>query len=343
MSHSYSYRAIQDYPEYSNPLNVGYVRSWGDQGTAPPPPPIRGNLVHVNPAFYQPPAPINNSSQTMMTKVIVNPKFFPSIQQNEVAVVKPKLEDSVNRAVLNSELTNVPAAGKTSVTTPFSKSNVKYSRSISTVGGKNCLNNIRNKYSWKRVDTPPMHQLSGSRQVFKHTGHLKVTRSPVKSIKSCVKLSSPQGSFANSRFKVDNRLKKKFAGKLANKMVRSPCLPKILQTKYRLIIKRTLKRSTVNRSFTNFSNFKARSMVVRNTIKKNRISNHHNNKSISNNKKKTPSAKNRKSNRYYNSTENQLEETLNNDDDDEEVEIAEKPSSVKSRKPIGSLPSFITL
>jgi len=59
-------------------------------------------------------------------------------------------------------------------------------------------------------------------------------------------------------------------------------------------------------------------------------------------KAKTPKKKELKiSKRYYNN-ETQIEEVK--DDEDVEVEITEKPSSsVKSRKPIGSLPSFITL
>lgn len=320
MSHYYPYQPVQDYPAYYFPLNAASVWSWDQPQTAPP---LRGNLVHVNPAFYPPPVPINNPTTT---KVIVNPKFFPSVQ-NEKTTVRPSPIVSSN-SVPDSKLTCVVAEKKLPSTTPVSKSIERYHRSVVNV-------NSRNKYSWKRADV----------QVIKPT-----SRSPVKSPKSFGKhkfnsskltsgprlSSTPLRPFSNSRFKVDNRLKKKFASKIVR-----PSLPKILQTKYRLIIKRSLKcnvararnlssRSTVNRSFTNFrSPLKTRSLVVRNSKK-----------IIS--KAKTPKKKELKiSKRYYNN-ETQIEEVK--DDEDVEVEITEKPSSsVKSRKPIGSLPSFITL
>lgn len=320
MSNSYPYEPVQDYSAHSYPLNAASIWSWDHQQTALPP---RGNMVHVNPAFYQPPVPVVNPTTT---KVIINPKFFPSIQ-HEKTVVEPSPAINVN-SVSNSRATQAVVEKKPLSAAPVLKPITKY-RSL------NVNINSRNKYSWKKADT----------QVVKPT-----TRTPVKSPKisskhkySAVKLmtsprisSTPLRVFSNSRFKVDNRLKKKFASKVVR-----PSPAKIVQTKYRLIIKRSLKcnvarirnssnRSTVNRSFTNFRTpLKTRSLVVRNMKK-------------TNSKAKAPKKKEPKSCKRYYNNETQIEETK--DDEDDEVEITEKPSSsVKSRKPIGSLPSFITL
>jgi len=337
MSYSYPYQPVQDYPAYCNPLNAASVWSWNHQQTVPP---LRSNLVHVNPAFYQPPTPISNPFSST-SKVIVNPKFFPRIQ-NGMAAVRPSPIVSSNIAS-DSKPTRVVVEKKPLSTLAVSKPIINHHRTVVNT-------NSRNKYSWKRPDELAVKPIIRSQLAIK-----PIIRSPLRSPKhsgkhkyNAAKLmtttrfcSTPIRPFSNSRFKVDNRLKKKFASKIVR-----PSLPKIVQTKYRLIIKRSLKcnisrsriscnRSTVNRSFTNFkSALKSRSLVVRNTKKTN--------PKAKTQKKKEPKT----SNRYYNN-QTQIEETKDaetKDDEDLEMEISEKPSSiVKSRKPIGSLPSFITV
>ena len=92
-----------NHPVIVNPhFNPNFVRQWTGQAL-PVPPPVRNNFVHVNPAFFQstnvnyPPNPPPNYS-----KIIVNPKFFPVVQQQEQHGVQVKSSIRVLHPSTNS-------------------------------------------------------------------------------------------------------------------------------------------------------------------------------------------------------------------------------------------------
>lgn len=81
---------MQMYPSYM-PYSTYAPMQYGAWNQTPHNPAVRGNLVHVNPAFLQQPhAPVVHQGSS--NKVLVNPKFFPQVHNaNLPATVNPPL------------------------------------------------------------------------------------------------------------------------------------------------------------------------------------------------------------------------------------------------------------
>jgi hypothetical protein len=318
---------------------------------------------------YHPPNPPPNYS-----KIIVNPKFFPVVhhQEQQSVAVQPTQslpEPKVSQCdyqlvpVAKPKVTSFKPAPINSKTTWTKPNPIRLSSSSGDRSRLklNLSNNphIKSKYKWKKVECSP-HKPK-SKQVYKlirKTPLLKPPKlatllmhrpaDPLKWRLTPPKLTStPLGSSSaigtkgfkprslKSRFKLDNRMTKK---KLNTKQSPSKNLPKILQTKYRLVRNKLANRSSVvgvNRSFTNF-----KSSLTRPNLKLNRLISA---KPVKKTVKVSKSAKKQRK-RYYDEEESKQQSAVEDTSVlDESVEIGEKPSGTKNRAPLGLLPSFITL
>ena len=311
----------------------------------------RDNISYVNPAFYPPPQVFLNHS--LRQKIYVNPKFFPSIRREVV------LGNIVN-GVLNVKDQHISCVEVKPVRLPAEnisqsslnnkeKSN-EHSAAFQTDFGKGLHAHVNNKYSWKRAQSSGQTNNAYLRpkDVFRlvRKSPLRSPKPPHKSRHIVTKLfspprlaSAPLHSSVKSRFKIDNRLKKKPIGKL---MRHSRALSsRVAHSKPHIVLKRSLKtnvsirnvnRAIVNRIFTSFKSPLSRSLVAKN---KRFVS------SKVKNVKAKKTVKVRSSKRYYDNKDKTVEETKTLPE--EELEIVEKPSNINSRKPLGCLPSFITL
>lgn len=372
--------------------------NWQWNYVVPGPPAVRGHYVHVNPAFFQPNVPPPPELPNRK-RIIVNPKFFPHVQP-EKNIGIPSNYQEVYRAerIVLVQKDEVPYMDRQAVQEkvkankqPISTLDIHNSEQIAQqqhtkpspirhLADRRKLtkfnfttNPVRSKYKWRKMESPlktiaikHAYKLvrkcvvkspklvnrftqRGQHYAFKTLTPPKLTSTPIE-----------KHSPANSRFKLDNRVlkTKKRTSKIASPRA---SLPKILQSKYRLIRNKCWKsnsltlgkfglivnrsvinrsiasRSVVNRNFTNFKSPLCTPLAHHSSRLQRLAVISKSNKTV----KKTKTSKKKKQKRYYD------EETKAKPDeevlDDVDVEIVEKPSGPKMRTPIGVLPSFITL
>lgn len=391
---------IGNYPPHYFHVNPASL-NWQWNQVVPGPPAVRGNFVHVNPAFFQPnvlpPPELPNPK-----RIIVNPKFFPHVQSEKNIGIPLNCQEvyHAERVVLvqNDEISSMDRqavqqkvkASKQPISTLNMQNSEQIAQQQQTKPSPirhladrrkltkfNFINNsVKSKYQWRKMESPlktiaikHAYKLVRKSAVkspkiinrFTQRGqhHIFKTLTPPKLTSTPIEKQPP----ANSRFKLDNRVAK--TKKKANKIA-SPrtSLPKILQSKYRLIRNKCWKsnsltlgklgsnhsivsrsvinrsiatRFVVNRSFTNFKSPLCTPSAHHGSKLQRLAVINKSNKSI----KKTKTSKKKAQKRYYD------EETKAKPDeevlDDVDVEIVEKPSGPKTRTPIGVLPSFITL
>ena len=287
-----------------------------------------------------------------------------SVQATTPSLTEPKVSQSDYQSVPVSklEVTSFKPAPINSKTTWTKPSPIRLSSSSGDRSRRklNLSNNphVKSKYKWKKVESSP--QKPNSKQVYKlirktpllkppklatlllhrPADPLKWRLTPPKLTSTPVGSSSAMGTKGSkhrsvkSRFKLDNRTPKK---KLSTKQSPAKTLPKILQTKYRLVRNKLANRSAtaVNRSFSNF-----KSSLTRPNLKLNRLISAKPAKKTA----KVSKAAKKQRKRYYDEEESKqqsaAEDTIVLD---ESVEIGEKPCGTKNRAPLGLLPSFITL
>lgn len=292
-----------NYPPHYFHVNPASL-NWQWNQVMPGPAAVRGNFVHVNPAFFQPnmapPPELANPK-----RIIVNPKFFPHVQpENNTGIsstsqevknlerVPIVLKDQsliLNRAVFQQEVKenkqplmtlkshNSQQIAQQCNTKPSPIRHIAERRKLTKL---NFINHpIRSKYKWRKMESP----LKAT--AIKHAYKL-VRKSVVKSPKlasfstnrtyHALRLLTPPKFTstptetqppANSRFKLDNRVTK--SKKKANRSS-SPrmSIPKILQNKYRLIRNKCWKSNnlTLTKSGINRSIVNHRSIVSRSVV-----------------------------------------------------------------------------
>lgn len=372
----------------------------------PPPPPQVGKLVHINPAFYRQNVPLNQPlcSNPVTKRIIVNPKFFPGVQSSSdpapvvqhqsvpaPTLVRQSPVRQVTYCTTDSplRLVRIQADPPLKTSTP---SNRQVKLRDPTIHNPHPATTVRfpvklpsakqskttSKYSWKKEEAQPDAEKS-SKPALKPTKTLKTRYRLIKlhqaRIGSPMVSSTPLKSTPTlrSRFKIDHRLKKKSTTK-SPKACRVRLLPKLLQTKYKLIRKNrrsslmgaggttpisrrpSLTSTPINRRpvlhpklrsrfasvSTSFTNFSPKSTLVRSTVLQRRKVNAKAPKSGTSSNKKA-SKKKPKSGRYYQTS---VDKSVDNNGvvsiNDDDVDIGVK-SQVPCRRPLGELPSFITL
>ena len=348
-------------------FNPNFVRHWTGQGL-PAPPPVRSNFVHINPAFFpssnvnHPTNPPPNSS-----KIIVNPKFFPVVHQQQQeqqtvlptqSVAEPKLLTHQNVVPAVKVTSFKPAAVLNSKTTWTKPSPIR----LPSTGDRSRLKlnfsnqpQVKSKYKWKKVESPNKPLSKHAYKLVRKTPLMKppklatlllhrpadplkwrltppkLTSTPVES--PVIGLKSYKHRSLKSRFKLDNRVGKKKAN---TKQSTSKLLPKILQTKYRLVRSKLATRTGVNRTFSNFKSSLSRTNRTLNRLALKPT------KSPSKKTSKTTKAKKKQRQRYYDEEESK-QQSGDTAMLDQSVAIGEKPSGRPNRLPLGELPSFITL
>lgn len=358
---------IPNYPtqQFLQPhVNPNFLRQWNQQFQRPMlPPAFRPNIVHVNPAFFNPSSDPNLPNPK---KIIVNPKFFPQVQQPEAAKVipttatteKPISKPSPIQAPKSVDSPRFPKLPQRPTSLP--KNKYKWKKSESPLKPPTPSKQTRYKLIRKAttVKSPKLSMLLLNKQLFVKPGLWlsppKLASTPIKS-PGIIKTTK-------SRFKLDNRKKKTVKPSLSSPaVVKQPVANnKIWRSKAVVKWYRNQQPPSsiiVNRSFTNFKSPLTRShlnpvLPPRGSRKLQRLfaaikpiksTTVHNKKNKSIDKpNKTKIRKTRK--RYYDEEETRSSQPSCKDETlGEEIEIAVKPSGAKERTPLGALPSFITL
>ena len=347
----------------------------------PGPSAIRGNFVHVNPAFFQPNLPPPNELSNPK-RIIVNPKFFPHIQ-NEMTTPVSTTQDILNveriplaQNVQLSNLKTIKMANQPkikSITQPTSNLKIENKALKSVlhlkpspirphVGDRSKLTKLnfsnspgRSKYKWRKMETPlkaatikhayKLVRKAPGTKLPKMASMLTLHAHDFKMLTPPKLTSTPiEAQSSNSRFKLDNRVRNK--RKLIKSSSPRASLPKIIHNNYQLIRNKCWKPNV------NLAKF----AVNRSTV----------NRSFTNFKsplcrplvhrgsrlqRLVNAVKPNKSTKKVKTTKNKTRKRYYDDEakakvDDEvldDTEIAEKPSGPKIRTPLGALPSFITL
>jgi len=293
-----------NYPPHYFHVNPASLNCQWNQAM-PGPSAIRGNFIHVNPAFFQPnmapPPELPNPK-----RIIVNPKFFPHVQPernmwisstscevNNVEIIPAVLRDqapNLNRVIIQEEAKEKKQpimALNSHNSQPIAQHNHMKPSPIRHISERRKLTKmdfinqpIGSKYKWRKMESP------SKATAIKHAYKL-VRKSAVKSPKltslstyraqhHTLRLLTPPKFTStptetqppvNSRFKLDNRVSKN--KKKTNKSA-SPrmSLPKIIQNKYRLIRNKCWKSKnlTLAKSVINRSIVNHRSIVSRSVV-----------------------------------------------------------------------------
>lgn len=291
------------YPPHYFHVNPASL-NWQWNQAMPGPSTLRGNFIHVNPAFFQtnvaPPPELLNPK-----RIIVNPKFFPHVQPERntgtssashevknVEIIPAVLRDqapNLNRVVIQEETKEKKQhimALNSHNSQPIAQHHMKPSP-IRPISERRKLTKMdftnqpmRSKYKWRKMESPLKAIAT------KHAYKL-VRKSVVKSPK-LASLSTHRAQYhasrlltppkftstptetqppINSRFKLDNRVtkNKKKATKSSSPRV---SLPKVIQNKYRLIRNKCWKSKnlTLTKSGINRSIINHRSVVSRSVV-----------------------------------------------------------------------------
>lgn len=369
-------------PHYTHVNPAKFNLHWNQAQAIGIPASTRGNVVHVNPAFLQSKIPLTNNMPNS-NRIIVNPKFFPHVQNEMLNGEQSAVHDNIN-----IKPASLPQIRQT-VTGPFKQQVVNSSRPLvsnhkmlmtqhltyhakpspikhvsdrnNKLSKLNTNGHARSKYKWRKTESPlksttikqkyklirlkgavnKSQKMMGMSNRFRSHHH----HDPLKMLTPPKLTSTPiETRPVNTRFKLDNR------GKSKKKVL----LPKILQTKYRLIrskisnkpvhvlttpVKFSANRSIVHRNFSNFKSPLSRPLVHRKLLRL--VNAVKTNKNTTKKTKSSPKKKTRK--RYYDDSEQIPKAKAEDEVLGCDVEIAEKPVGSKIRAPIGILPSFITL
>lgn len=354
-------QAIPSHPYPANAhVNPNFIRQWGQQAQYVAT--TRANVVHVNPAFFQP-QPLEVPSTN---KIIINPKFFPQVQPERIVVeTAPPIAHASSKPTLTAAATSKPSPIR-----PPAAANDR-----SKLGRLNFAQYpAKNRYRWKKADSPSKMASTTKQTLYKLVRKAPALKSPKLATllthrprysHSSKWLSPPKltstpiestSKGLKSRFKLDNR-KKKLVNRSVNKSLTKipvkPHTPKSHHVRNKswrpaALAKWYNQRVATKSNFTNFKSPLSRSPHVvlhRNgklqrlvaAIKPAKVA-----KKPTTQKATKPSkAKARK--RYYDETSSTREELHTTTLNDSDIEIAVKPSGSKQRTPLGTLPSFITL
>ncbi len=368
------------YP-HVNPVNLHWNLQWNQ--AKPGASTVRGNVVHVNPAFFQPKLTSLNGMSNPQ-KIIVNPKFFPHVQNEttpSTGLLSPTQDVLYAERIPPFQINHVSNLKSNKITNPQKSKatsqtilNVEKPRQvllhnmkpspIRHVGDRSKLTKLhfisnpsRSKYKWRKIDSPLKSVTI--KHAYKLVRKASVAKSP--KITNMLTLRAQHDIFmmltppkltstpietqpSNSRFKLDNRVRNKKKA-IKNSSSRS-LLPKILHNKYQFIRNKCLKSNNLN-----LAKFAINRSVNRSfTNFKSPLCRpllHHSSRL----QRMVNAVKPNRSIKKTKSTKNKTRKRYYDGEakaklDDEvldDIEIAEKPSGPKIRTPLGALPSFITL
>lgn len=367
------------YPHVS-PANLHWNMQWNQ--AIPAASTVRGNLVHVNPAFFQP--KFTSLNEVPHSKrIIVNPKFFPHVQNETTpAGLSSTTQDVLNAERIppfqNSQVSNLKSNKITNhqqnKATPQTILNMEKPRQvllhnmrpspIRHVGDRTKLTKLhfinnpsRSKYKWRKMESPLKSVTI--RHAYKLVRKASVAKSPkmanmltLRAQHDTFKMLTPpkltstpvEAQPSNSRFKLDNRARNK------KKSIKSSSprslLPKILHNKYQLIRNKCLKSNNLNLAKFAINRSVNRSFTnFKSPLCRPLVQHSKRLQRMVNAVKPNRSSKKTKSTKNKTRKRYYDEEAKAKLDDEvlDDIEIAEKPSGPKIRTPLGALPSFITL
>lgn len=265
------YHTMGHYPQHYTHVNPAKFNIQWNQPIPASSSLHRGNFIHVNPAFFTPVlAP--QIELTNPKRIIVNPKFFPQIQQELVPEISPNgpnivnsgpnpptqqdkdLGTNINRITVQPKARPAnPVLSHQKVTQtilhPYAKpSPIRHAsdRKKLTKLGPNS-NPLRNKYKWRKIESP-LKNTAIVKHAYKLVRKAPVLKSPklaslltLRAQNDTLKMFTPpkltstpiETRSRNSRFKLDNRSKTR--KKTAKGVSPRASFPKALQNKYQMV------------------------------------------------------------------------------------------------------------